>query len=185
MLKLGLNKLFNGRSILFTGMLLTMFSFLLSGCLEDNSDQQEAERKRIEALEKQYGIDTLLIKEYLVANNITNAKRTPSGLLYIYYLEQVVGNGAQAQLNNNVKVHYTLSNLNGDVIETTVGKNPAVFPLRGTVAGFQEGISKMKVGGKSRLFIPSYLGYRDRTDLLPDIKPNMVLVFDVELLEAL
>jgi FKBP-type peptidyl-prolyl cis-trans isomerase len=182
MLKLGLNKFFNGRSILFTGMLLTMFSFLLSGCLED-SNVDELNQEREEALLKQLGTDTLLIKEYLAQNNITNAKRTPAGL---FYVEQVVGPGAQAQISNYVKVHYTLSSLSGDLIETTAGGQPAQFLLSNTVAGFREGITKMKVGGKSRLFVPSLLGYQDQPDPRQNkIKPNMVLVFDVELVEAI
>lgn len=182
MIKFGLNKLFNGRSILFTGMLLTMFSFVLSGCLED-SNVDELNQERYEALLKQLGTDTMLIKEYLVQNNITNAKRTPSGL---FYIEQAIGNGAQAKLNNYVKVHYTLSSLSGDLIQTTSGGQPAQFLLSATVLGFQEGISMMKVGGKSRLFIPSPLGYQDRPPAQQNaIKPNMVLVFDVELVEAI
>lgn len=185
MLKSGFFKNFKGGSILLTGLLLTAFSFLFSGCLED-SNVDELNKQKEEALLKQLGTDTLLIKDFLAKNNITNAKSTPSGL---FYIEQVAGTGVQAQIGNAVKVHYRLYSISGDTlkaIETSYGKTPFQFRLNtGTnpIPGFQQGVSMMRVGGKSRIFIPSFLAYQDQAQSA--IEPNSVLIFDLELLEAL
>ena len=60
---------------------------------------------------------------------------------------------------------------------------PTSFALGGVVPGFREGISKMKVGGKWKLFIPSALGYGE-VGAPGAIGPNEPLVFEVELISV-
>jgi len=167
----------NGSSILVSGLLLTVFSFLLTGCFDDNIDQTAQQRQ--EALKKQVGIDTLLIKQYLADNNITDVKKT-AGI--IWYTEQEVGTGIQPKEGNRVKVNYGLTLLDG----TAMGSgslDPFTLGTGAVVEGFDYAVRTMKVGGKSRFYIPSIYGYQD-TGSGP-IKPNTVLIFDIELLEAL
>jgi len=60
---------------------------------------------------------------------------------------------------------------------------PFQFTLGGgVIAGWNEGVQGMKVGGKRELIIPSALGYgaRGAGNVIP---PNADLIFDVELLE--
>ena len=173
-----LSKYLNGSSILVSGLLLTVFSFLLTSCFDDNIEDTSLQEQ--EAFNKQLGIDTVLIKQHLVDNNITNAKKTAG---VIWYTEQTVGVGAQAQAGNRVRVNYALSLLNGTALESGP-LSPFTLGRGEVIPGFDFGIRTMKVGGKSRFYIPSGYAY-GAAGSSPKIAPNTILIFDIELLEAL
>jgi FKBP-type peptidyl-prolyl cis-trans isomerase len=107
---------------------------------------------------------------------------TPSGLQYTDLAE---GDGEEAQAGNNVSVHYTGWLTDGTKFDSSVDRNqPFQFPLGAgrVIAGWDEGVCGMKVGGKRKLTIPSDLGYGP-TGAGGVIPPNATLVFEVELLE--
>lgn len=96
------------------------------------------------------------------------------------------GTGAQAQKGQMVKVHYTGTLENGTQFDSSRGRGePIEFQLgaRQVIAGWDEGISQLKVGDKAKLTIPPHLGYGER-GAGGAIPPNATLIFDVELVDA-
>jgi peptidylprolyl isomerase len=73
----------------------------------------------------------------------------------------VVGDGAEAVPGATVLVHYVGVEFdNGDEFDSSWNRGePIEFPLRGLIAGWQEGIPGMKVGGRRQLTIPPELAY--------------------------
>jgi len=110
---------------------------------------------------------------------------TPSGL---QYEDLVVGSGdAVAQSGHMVTVHYTGWLIDGTKFDSSKDRNnPFQFTLgaREVIAGWDEGVQGMQVGGVRKLTIPSSLGYGSR-GAGRVIPPNATLIFEVELLEAL
>lgn len=138
--------------------------------------QKEAESAKAKEAE--------LMQEYLKTNKIT-VKPTASGL---YFIEKTKGTGNKAIVGKKVKVSYTGRLLNGKVFDTSKKgqkDTPYEFVLGqgAVIAGWDEAIAKMQVGGKAMLVIPSKLAYGER-QMGNDIKPFSPLVFDVELVGA-
>jgi len=102
-----------------------------------------------------------------------------------------VGTGAEARPGMMVSVHYTgwlytpsAPNARGNKFDSSKDRGqPFEFQLgKGDViAGWDEGVAGMKVGGTRVLTIPSAMGYGAR-GAGADIPPNSGLVFEVELL---
>ena len=110
---------------------------------------------------------------------------TPSGLQII---DSKVGTGASPKAGQTCVMHYTgwlyENGAKGKKFDSSVDRGePFEFPIgRGQViAGWDEGVASMKVGGKRTLIIPAALGYgaRGAGGVIP---PNATLIFDVELL---
>lgn len=111
-----------------------------------------------------------------------NAVTTESGLRYE---DLVVGTGAEAKAGDTVSVHYTGWLVDGTKFDSSVDAGqPFEFKLGvgGVIAGWDEGVAGMQVGGKRKLVIPPDLGYgaAGSSGVIP---ANAVLIFEVELLE--
>ena len=109
----------------------------------------------------------------------------PNGLKYT---DTKTGDGATATPGNKVSVHYTgwlyNNGAKGTKFDSSVDRGkPFQFTLGAhqVIAGWDEGVAGMKVGGKRTLIIPPELGYgaRGAGGVIP---PNATLMFDVELL---
>jgi FKBP-type peptidyl-prolyl cis-trans isomerase len=105
---------------------------------------------------------------------------TESGLQYFVIKS---GNGRSPQATDVVRVHYNGLLLDGKVFDTTLGKEPAEFPVNRVIPGWTEALQKMKVGDKWRIYIPAHLAYGPQGPPGGPIPPFATLIFDVELLE--
>jgi peptidylprolyl isomerase len=110
---------------------------------------------------------------------------TASGLQII---DTKAGTGETPRTGQTCVMHYTgwlyENGAKGKKFDSSVDRGqPFEFPLgmRRVIAGWDEGIATMKVGGKRTLIIPAKLAYGERGagGVIP---PNATLLFEVELL---
>ncbi len=142
--------------------------------------EADYKKEKEEEASKQIGIDDKAIQDYLKAKNL-KAEKTPSG---IYYIIDKTGNGKHATASDNVKVNYKGTLLDGTKFDSSYDRHePAEFPLGQVIKGWTEGIPLLEEGGKGTLIIPSTLAYGANAPQGSPIKPNSVLVFEIELLK--
>ena len=106
---------------------------------------------------------------------------TGSGTLVIEDL--TVGTGPVAATGNTVTVHYVGTLLNGTKFDSSYDRNqPFTFRLGvgAVIAGWDQGVVGMRVGGKRRLTIPPNLAYGNQAN--GPIPANSTLRFDIDLL---
>jgi len=120
------------------------------------------------------------------AKGKTAAAKTVTTASGLKYVDVKVGSGASPVKGKQVKVHYTGTLENGKKFDSSVDRNEPftfVIGVGQVIAGWDEGVMGMKVGGKRKLIIPSKLGY-GAAGAGGDIPPNATLLFDVELLDV-
>lgn len=98
--------------------------------------------------------------------------------------DQIVGDGEEAVAGQTVEVHYTGWLTDGTKFDSSHDRNQTFsFKLGGgqVIAGWDQGVAGMKIGGARKLTIPPDLGYGERGagGVIP---PNATLVFKVELI---
>jgi len=113
-----------------------------------------------------------------VAAPPADALKTASGLAYKVI---TVGVGSMhPDRTSTVKVHYTGWTTDGKMFESTVGKDPAEFPVGRVIPGWTEMLKLMVVGEKVRVWIPADMAYGDNPQ---GGNPAGMLVFEMELLD--
>ena len=102
----------------------------------------------------------------------------PDGLQYKVITN---GNGTIPTPNDVVMVNYRGTLIDGTEFDSSIKRGrPAQFPVGNVIHGWMEALTQMKVGSKWEIFVPSELAYGERGR--PNIPPNSVLIFEVELL---
>jgi len=93
----------------------------------------------------------------------------------------IVGKGKAAVSSSTVTAQYVLMSWKtGKVLQSSWSSSPFTSPLSGVIAGWQQGIPGMKVGGRRLLVIPPALAYGAAGG--GPVGPNETLVFVVDLL---
>ena len=114
----------------------------------------------------------------------------PDGLKII---DLKVGTGAGAKVGQNAEVQYTgwLTDCTLFDSSRSAGRTSFTFQIGQSqvIAGWDEGVPGMKVGGKRKLVIPSDLAYgangqTDQTTGATIIPPNATLIFEIELVSV-
>lgn len=130
------------------------------------------------------------IADYIASNNITVAPDAKG----LYYMETMPGTGDLIRSGDSVGVYYTLMFLNHEVLQSNEEEDtPYRFRVGSyeLIEGWAVGLTKMKLGAKARLLMPSSLaygsmgyGYYDYYGNYYTIIPGYTpLIFDMEVVE--
>lgn len=152
----------------------------------DEMDQIMMEYQEVLIAEQQVlaeeaaGVNLQIAEEFLAENKDREGIiTTESGLQYEVVVE---GEGPKPAREDEVTVHYSGTLVDGTVFDSSYQRGtPATFPLDGVISGWTEGVQLMSVGSSYRFYIHPDLGYGEMGagDL---IGPNVLLVFDIELI---
>ena len=120
------------------------------------------------------------------------AAQTPGGITTtesgLKIIDTKIGTGPSPKVGQTCVMHYTgwlyENGKKGGKFDSSVDRGqPFEFKIgmHQVIAGWDEGVATMKVGGRRTLIIPPALGYGAR-GAGSAIPPNATLIFDVELL---
>jgi len=107
---------------------------------------------------------------------------TPSGL---QYMDLRIGTGRHPHRADAATLDYIIWLEDGTKIDSSYDRGFPFSYLVGAgqvIAGFEEGVASMRVGGLRRLRIPPELAYGENGT--PRIPPNATLIIEVELLRV-
>jgi peptidylprolyl isomerase len=133
------------------------------------------------------GAASIVVTTTAAGQEVPKTMTTASGLKII---DTKVGTGVSPKPGQICVMHYTgwlyQNGAKGQKFDSSVDRGrPFEFPIgrQRVIAGWDEGVASMKVGGKRTLIIPPELGYgaRGAGGVIP---PNATLLFEVELLDV-
>mgnify|MGYP001212054136 CR=1 FL=1 len=143
------------------------------------------------ALMRRAAVVVALVAVALSGSGCDSTPTAPTDYAPFSKTDLVLGTGTEAVAGLLVRVDYTgwfydpgQTAQKGVQFETSLGSTPITFQLGAgqVIAGWDQGIVGMKVGGRRRLIIPPSLAYGyNRYGSIPG---NTTLVFDVDLVAA-
>jgi FKBP-type peptidyl-prolyl cis-trans isomerase FkpA len=151
-----------------------------------------AQQKQKVLSEVQIKKDDKTLAEYFAKNNI-QAVKAPSGT-YVQIITP--GTGAIIDTSVVVKTNYTGKTMEGKTFDSNT--DPAfnhVQPFmvnmtndpslgQAVIPGWTDGMKLLNKGAKAKFYIPSSLAYGSQ-GAGQDIKPNSILIFDIEVVDVL
>jgi FKBP-type peptidyl-prolyl cis-trans isomerase FklB len=147
--------------------------------MEFNRQMMAEKNKQMEAIKEQNKKEGLAFLE--INKKKEGVVTLPDGLQYKVLTS---GKGPSPKKEDTVKVNYRGTLIDGREFDSSYGRGePTEFPVDKVIKGWTEALQKMKVGDKWELYIPAELAYGEN-GAGEMIKPNSVLIFEVELLEV-
>lgn len=133
------------------------------------------------------------LREKIAAENLTEGQaflesnKNKAGIVSLengmQYQILTEGNGKKPLETDKVSVHYHGTLIDGTIFDSSVERGtPAEFPVNGVIRGWVEILQLMPVGSKWKVFVPADLAYGENPRPGGPIGPNMLLIFDIELL---
>jgi len=149
--------------------------------------QSISESKKVEKEAEQIRYSNYLVEKekFLAKMDEPKAKKTSSGLRILKLKET---QGKKVVDFEPLTINYTLYTADGKKIQSTKDANGKPFVCRlndaqrPMIAGFKEGVLKMREGEMARLFIPYYIGYGE--DKFGPFPAKSDLVFEIDLLKV-
>ena len=148
--------------------------------VEQASELAQTKMQAIKAreAEKQFGDNKAAGEKFLAANaKKEGVKVLPSGVQYKVIKE---GSGEIPADSSTVVVNYEGKTIDGEVFDTSYGKDPVTFPANRVIKGWTEALVHMPVGSIWEVYIPQELAYGERST--GKLKPFSALIFKIELL---
>lgn len=150
------------------------------------AEEYEEEQRQIKEEEeaentKRLQDEPLRIAKYIKEHNI-ESEPTNSGM---YYIETFKGTGNSVENGDMVTVNYSIYNIDDLLIESSFQYGQPIRFIYGSgemLLGIEEAVSYMKVGGKARIILPSYLGFGN-IKIDDNLPANSALVIDLELVD--
>ncbi len=117
------------------------------------------------------------IEAYIAATKLTVTEKQANGLRYC---QTKSGIGPSVIKGQTITVNYNGKFMSGKSFDS--GSFPFVLGAGTLVAGFEQGVAKMKVGEKATIIFPSALGYGSATRA--SIPGNSPLAFEIEVVSS-
>lgn len=181
-----------GRYLMTTVKLVNIFKTAADADSARLLSMQKAEARMKAQAEETKVKDDKTLTEYFSKNKITTVK----GALGTYVQIIQPGTGANADTNSVVKVNYTGKTMAGKTFDSSTDPafghvQPYMVNLTSdatlgqpVIQGWYDGLKLLNKGAKAKFYIPSSLAYGPMQQG-PDIAPNSILVFDIELVDIL
>ncbi|MFW6363265.1 MAG: peptidylprolyl isomerase [Spirochaeta sp.] len=145
--------------------------------------QSDFDARLAEMQQSQEQAQEEFIEEQLedINDRFDDLQQGPDGLQYEITRQ---GSGAAPEPGQTVSIHYTGSFVNGQVFDSSEGRDPLQFQVGGgqIIPGFDLSVRDMKIGEKRTSVVPPNLAYgaQGAGGVIP---PNAYLVFEIELID--
>ncbi|MFN8237798.1 MAG: FKBP-type peptidyl-prolyl cis-trans isomerase [Chitinophagales bacterium] len=138
-------------------------------------------KEKDEQNKNQYAKDSIAMAEYRIQHHLDGAIKDEYGN---WYIKLEAGSGKQIEENDSVTIHYIGKLLNGQEFDNSYFRNQTftfVVGKKQVIEGLDKGIRNFQKGDHVTLFIPSALGYGDKS--VGKIPANSVLIFEMEIMQ--